>query len=130
MTIHPYVRDLCIILFVCSALTALLLPNFVKARPQNPGACKSYLKNIATALEMYASDNRGDYPNSLTQLTPNYLKIIPNCPSAQRDTYSESYQVHRHPDAFSLLCSGHNHAAANTPPGYPQYSSWTGLVER
>ncbi len=90
--------------------------------------CKSNLKNTATALEMYATDNDGRYPGELAALTPNYLKNIPNCPSAQEDTYSFSYL--RRGEHFTLYCSGHNHAEANTPANYPQYSSLAGLVER
>jgi len=63
-------------------------------------ACKSNLKNIATALEMYATDNRGRYPTGLDQLlqppTP-YLKQIPTCPAAGRSTYGD-YQMTYNPD--------------------------------
>lgn len=112
-------------------LVAILLPNFIRYHCGGPStACKSNLKNTATALEMYSTDNQGLYPRSLGQLTPNYLKIIPNCPTAQRDTYSESYRVATGPDAFTLYCSGFNHSAANTPVNYPQYSSFEGLIER
>lgn len=104
-------------------------------------ACKSNLKNLATALEMYAADNfalggptgiekRSLYPHSLGALTPNYLKIIPNCPSAGKDSYSSTYQRAEHPEAFTVRCAGKNHAEANTPADYPQYSSYQGLVER
>lgn len=93
-------------------------------------SCKSNLKNTATALEMYSSDNTGLYPSGLGLLTPNYLKVVPNCPSAQQDTYSGKYQSVADPDAFTLYCAGTNHSKANTPADYPQYSSFQGLIER
>lgn len=112
-------------------LLALVVPNFIRCRcPGQLTSCQSNLKNTATALEMYSTDSVGRYPRDLGPLTPNYLKIIPNCPSAQRDTYSESYRVAADPDAFTLYCSGANHSAANTPVNFPQYSSFQGLVER
>ncbi len=49
-------------------------------------ACKSNLKNIGTALEMYSSDHGGEYPPSLATLSPEYLKRIPECPLAGQDT--------------------------------------------
>lgn len=77
--------------FVALAL-AILIPRMI--RPKNYGqltACKSNLKNIGTGLEMYSTDYGGRYPTSLAQLTPNYLKTLPQCPTAGRDTYSASY---------------------------------------
>ena len=49
-----------------------LLPNFLAARASGQlAACESNIKNLATALEMYATDNKGDYPPSLEYLTKN-----------------------------------------------------------
>ncbi len=81
---------------------------------------------------MYSTDNVGLYPAALGTLTPNYLKIIPNCPSAQADQYTPGYFNAVRPDAFSVSCSGGpNHSAANvTVADYPQYSSYQGLIER
>ncbi len=91
-------------------------------------SCKSNLKNTATALEMYARDHHGAYPLDLSQLVPNYLRILPSCPSARKDTYSVAYHVHG--DAYTMFCSGENHARASTPAGYPRYTSREGLIER
>lgn len=79
---------------------------------------------------MYASDHKGAYPAALAGLTPNYLKVIPNCPSAKRDSYSASYEVQAEPDGFTLFCQGNNHQKAHTPADYPKYSSLEGLIER
>jgi len=117
---------------MAGALTLpILVPNFIKARGQGQlTACKSNEKNIATALEMYASDNAGRYPTDLKPLmSGNYLKLIPTCPAAGRDTYSESYQVQAAPDTFSFYCSGKNHGEL-VPAGYPQYNAEMGLIDR
>ena len=117
---------------MAGALTLpILVPNFIKARGQGQlTACKSNEKNIATALEMYASDNVGRYPGDLKPLmSGNYLRSIPTCPAAGKDTYSESYQVHATPDMFSFYCSGHNHGDL-LPAGYPQYNAEMGLIDR
>lgn len=97
--------------------------------------CKSNHKNLATALEMYASDNQGRYPVGFSSLTAGgYLKTIPTCPTAKADTYSPSYQARSNPDAFSFCCTGNNHAPAYTAftgnsSGFPQYNSIDGLID-
>lgn len=116
---------------VMGILAAILVPNFIKARSQGQlTSCKSNLKNIATACEMYSTDNVGRYPTDLGALTPNYLKIIPNCPAAEQNTYSGSYEVGAEPDAFTVFCQGENHKMMRLPANYPQYNSYTGLVDR
>lgn len=89
-------------------------------------SCASNLKNIATALEMWMTDNRGAYPASLQNLLPNYLRIIPLCPAAGTDTYSTAYRVASSPAGYVVRCGGHHHA-----PFYaadqPFYTSEKGL---
>ena len=87
------------------------------------------MKNIATALGMYATDHEGHYPANLSQLTPNYLKAIHGCPSAMSDTYSASFQVERRPDAYTFFCTGNFHTATGIlRPNFPQFSSYKGLI--
>lgn len=117
-----------------------LVPNFMKARARGQiTACKSNLKNLATALEMYSSDNRGHYPESLDKLIPgNYLRKIPTCPSRHfwgRDMSSHdyTYEVVSKPANFSMVCKGDHTEAyrgfSGDPHGYPQYQSTTGLLD-
>ena len=125
------VRDIAIATFLVAVLAAILVPNFIRARAQGsvPGGCKSNLKNLATSLEMYASDNQRHYPQKLSQIAPNYLRIIPQCPSAQSDTYSATYGVAQEPDAFTVCCNGLYHTAAGIQiPNFPQYTSYRGLL--
>jgi prepilin-type N-terminal cleavage/methylation domain-containing protein len=131
--------ELMIVIAIIAILAAILVPNFLKARAQGQlTACKSNCKNIATALEMYSSDNGGRYPTSGSfeaKLTGgNYLKLIPTCPAAGTNTYSSVFSSVQTPDSFSFYCSGNNHAKAYTgftsaSSGFPQYSAESGLLD-
>lgn len=96
-----------IVLAITAALAAMLVPNFVRARRQRSGtACFSNLRNIATGLEIYSSD-WGVYPPSLDVLTPNYLKTLPECPPAGKNTYSGSFKMIRDKTQCTLICPEH-----------------------
>lgn len=112
-------------------LAGIVVPNFIRARSQGQTtACKSNLKNIGTALEMYSTDNGGRYPTQLSKLTPDYLRTMPTCPSAGQDTYSASYEVRIQPDGYTVMCQGAHHEKAGLGPNFPQYTSERGLLER
>lgn len=115
------------LLAVCMAFF-ILVPNFLRAKARGQlTACKSNLKNIATALEMYASDHQGYYPEDLEKLTPVYLKTIPTCPALGAPAYT-NYEVQQVPAEFSFGCVSRKHQHAE--PGYPRYHSQIGLIER
>lgn len=103
-----------------------------RCHPMTPlTACKSNLKNIATACEMYSTDYAGRYPHSLQQLTPAYLKALPSCPGAKTDTYSQAFRSQVQPDAFTICCYGLNHESSGIKkPNYPRYGNVEGLTER
>ena len=126
-------RDFVPGLFVLSFVIGMTLvaPFFTGRRHSPQGVttgCKSNLKNIGTACEMYSTDNEGRYPRSLAQLTPNYLKILPTCYAAGKENYSASYVAASTPDLYTVFCSGHFHAGAGVAPNYPQYTAQDGLV--
>ena len=99
-------------------------------------ACKSNLKNIGTAMEMYSTDWSGKYPEDINMLTPNYLKTIPECPTANEITYtlqtgeSAAYNDQGFKDYYFLQCEGENHTNVSVPANYPQYDGIQGLIER
>src|SRR5688572_30079472 len=70
--------------------------------------CAGHIKNIGTALEMYSTDNKGQYPPSLYPLMTDYLKSIPTCPVAHRDTYSATYTLQQ-ASKYIIQCSGDHH---------------------
>lgn len=109
---------------------AILAPNFIRARAQGQlAACKSNLKNLGTACEMWAVDHGGQYPTTVSQLSPDYLLSTPVCPAAGQDTYSASYQLKGDPRTYSVYCSGHHHKPVGRPPNSPSYNGIEGLKD-
>ena len=50
--------ELMIVIAIIAILAAILVPNFIRARAQGQvTSCKSNLKNIGTACEMYATES-------------------------------------------------------------------------
>lgn len=95
--------------------------------------CEQNIKNISTALEMYDTDYN-EYPPSLDCLIKGdfpYMKRMPSCPSAGKDTYSESYLEWKSKggEGVWIYCKGHNHKDAGLPENYPAYSREDGIVE-
>lgn len=88
-------------------------------------SCEFNLKNLGTALEMWSCDYNGRYPRTLFQITPDYLRVIPTCPAAGSSTYV--YTVSHDPEAFTIYCSGNNHAHAGLGVNQPSYTSTAGL---
>lgn len=92
--------------------------------------CESNLKNLGTACEMYATDNGGRYPFTLTKLTYGYygmqpyMKSIPTCPTCDS---SYSYESNQNPDVYTLQCNG-DHRKLGIEEGYPKFTATIGLV--
>lgn len=121
--------ELMIVIAIIAILAAILVPNFVRARAMSQlTGCKSNLKNLATALEAYSVDADSHYPGALALLTPNYIKMLPECPAAATATYA--YTVTVLPDAFTLSCEGSTHLPLGIDADYPQWDSGRGLIER
>mgnify|MGYP001009339284 CR=1 FL=1 len=72
---------------------------------------------------MYSTDYDGRYPKTISLLTPNYLRVIPNCPTAGKDTISASYELGVNLEVFTIYCQGNHHKSVGLPTNYPQYSS-------
>ncbi len=72
--------ELLIVVAIIAILAAILIPNFLRARSQAQlSAAKGNMKNTATALESYFVDNV-TYPATLPQLSPAYMRAVPNDP--------------------------------------------------
>jgi hypothetical protein len=118
-------------------LAWVLVPNYIRAQSRGGiTACKSNLKNIGTAFEMYSTDWSGKYPTALSQLTPNYLKTIPECAGAGKVTYTietglnAAYNSDGKEDYYFIQCEGSNHTQVSVPENYPQYDGIQGLIDR
>lgn len=92
----------------------------------------SNLRNIATAMEMYSTDNCGNYPRTITELRPLYLKSIPSCPSVAKGSHHYQVWVRQKPDEFVLYCPAHKYPtslpAYSRKPNYPAYSVEGGVL--
>lgn len=138
---HPR-RPWPILFTVLAALVGASLWGLWADRPrQHLEECQQNLKRISLALEVFSVDHHGLYPyegqyphptswkdippgtRGLGALVPRYLKAIPICPAARRDTYSETYLAWEDPEAYFFWCSGGYHA----PSAYPAYDSVGGI---
>lgn len=143
-----------IVICICAFLGYnLSFPGRLRSRAQGQYTyCQSNCKNLGSALEIYSTDNGGNYPDSLRRLAPNYIKTIPTCPAAKSppegtpnlpgnrvhaggDSYSSSYQVFHDPknpenNRYTFYCKGKNHTFVGAGENFPQYNSETGLMAR
>jgi hypothetical protein len=114
------------------ALAALVVPAYLQALSRHKlQTCQANLKNIASALELYGADHPGHLPPQLSGLCPEYLRRVPHCPAANRDTYSESFELQNSndpdlPPSFRLSCSGGHHLGLAEADA-PAYDSEQGL---
>jgi len=135
--------EVLVVTAILGLLAAVLIPNYYKhARDEGYlSACKSNLKSVATALELYSTGNDGRFPVFLTELSPQYLIELPTCPAVGQDTYSDGYVSNSNPDLFTVVCEGNNHSGVDGIGGtsaggagsnlsYPQYCSSQGLIDR
>ena len=91
-------------------LVGAILLGFPRVVSLSPRGCQANLKNVRTAIEMYQTDWDGEVPSSLTLLTPNYLKTIPQCPA---DLASESnLSLTVRPDSYIVSCDNGFHKSA------------------
>jgi tetratricopeptide (TPR) repeat protein len=118
-----------ITLLTIITVTAVIIHKGVQSK-RNQEIQKSYstcyqnLSLLEKALMEYKSKNDGKYPGQLKALVPKYIKAIPTCPQAGRDTYSSSYMGIDDPPLYFIYCEGKNHQG---PPDTPQIISDLGF---
>ncbi|MBQ7568929.1 prepilin-type N-terminal cleavage/methylation domain-containing protein [bacterium] len=118
--------ELLITMAIIGLLASLVFPSYARSRSLSKlSSCKQNLRNIAAALEGYATDH-GNYPDSLTKLTQGdrpYIKRLPSCKACgDISSYVEGYQHSEHPNVFTLTCKGSYHTDLDLLPDYPGYS--------
>ena len=80
--------EIMIVVLIIGILLAIAVPNFVRARESSRAkACVANLKQIDSAKEQYAMDNKlaaGAGAPNMTDLvgSSNYIKSTPSCPSS------------------------------------------------
>lgn len=111
-----------------------------QSRPSDesaPGSigCVTTLHTLGVSMDMYARDHGGKYPPNLEALTPQYLKLLPQCPEAGKTTYRVTVgaqapgNTERRDEYYYIECHGDNHHANGLEANFPAYDSVTGLVE-
>ena len=112
---------------VREASTEDFIEQFVGAREQGLlTMCKSNLKNYGTASEMWSTDYSGRYPETIEELTPNYLRTLPKCPTTE-SAYTYSKVKIEGYDSYQFSCNG-DHSGRGVEKGYPKYNGVVGLI--
>ena len=131
--------ELMIVIAILSILMMIMIPNMIRSRDQAKlSSCQANLRNIAAALENYATENGGRYPEDLETLCPKedaskrFMKSVPLCPvTGTKETYIKGYTMVVTPDdSYTVCCSGENHAILGIPANYPSQNAASGLEIR
>jgi general secretion pathway protein G len=104
--------EMMIVVAIIAILVSILVPNFIRARAQaQTAACEANIKEIATALELYETDNEkypasGNATSSNTDLTP-YLNQTPVDPVAGPGTpYTFTTSSTNGVESYTIICPG------------------------
>jgi hypothetical protein len=119
-------------------LGTLVVRSHLKSRAEsNLKVCEAHLKNISVALDMYAKEQGGAYPQSLQVLVPSILPALPQCPAPYDsrgqwvDTYSSSYRLtpaeNTEGASYSFHCQGDNHPGL-VEANFPAFHSKVGPI--
>jgi len=98
--------------------------------------CENNLKNLATEMEIYYTDNNSVYPSTLYSVLQNKtMKNIPDCPgynkyyyihfNQKKNSYSYIYKVSDDFQNYTLWCT-YKHIGQSR--GYPMYTPYKGLI--
>lgn len=101
-------------------------------------ACQENLRQIGTAMEMYATHASGKYATSIDALVPEYLPSIPICPKAGQDTYSPGFRMgpdapgnsRKLQDFYAVCCSGDHHQDVGLSFDSPSYDAAFGALPK
>lgn len=123
--------ELMTVLVLFGLIAAMMIPRFTRSRMKTlQTACVGNLRNLATAMQAYANDHRGEYPSDLSLLTAGptpLLKSLPLCPSGEA-SYQTLLAVDNQTDHYTLACGGlHYRQMPEVTQGFPQYSNVSGL---
>ena len=89
--------------------------------------CESNLRNLSTAIEIYAKDNEGLYPPDLDYITYHKIKYLDKLPICPVSGTSYIYMVSMSLDGYTLCCGKKNSHFYDKNGYWPQYWSREGL---
>lgn len=109
-------------LLIVVLLAPLISWTLQTHRQRQLDLCRSNVRGLSRALEMYASDFGGHYPPKLDILVKSgHIQAIPTCPTAGLDNYSSTYHASAKPDGFSFGCAGRHHGEPSRAKTYPAW---------
>jgi len=128
--------ELMIVIAIIAILATIIMPKFTQARDRSKlQACKTNLRHVGVALEMYANENQRLYPatgsvsSSCILVTAGYLKRDARCPVT-----NNTYWITAAADNTYCNCacgaSPSAHASMGIPDYYPRYDTRRGVLER
>ena len=136
--------ELMIVIAIIAVLASIIMPKMGGARARGKlSACLSNLRHTSAAMEMYANDNKGFYPNDagagggpITFLsthklvTTGYLKTNPRCPSSPNGNWSYGYYCPSPYIYYYIYCSSTvgGHAELGFINWYPRWDSAKGMM--
>lgn len=88
--------ELMVVVLIIAILVAIAVPVFNVARSSaQRRTCQANLRTMDGAIQTYNAD-QDDWPTSTGDLSPEYVKEIPTCPSGDIDGagLDENYQFH------------------------------------
>lgn len=119
--------ELIVVVAILGILTAILIPNFVRARSSSKLAtCQLDLRNIAAGLELYYVENQSyppvaNWDSSL--IAGGYMRAVPRSPM---DQASYGYATNAGQNSF-VLSDGPNKYTQSGVTGYVVYTATGGL---
>ncbi len=117
------------LLFAAGAAGYFFLPPYLRRQANERFlSCRTNVKNINIAVEMFIQDHDGANPREMTELYPKYLVQPLICPAAGSSTYQ--LRAEHSKDNYVIQCSGHHHADVGLGPNRPAYSKSEGLLDR
>gem|GEM_PF-3225223 len=108
--------------FESAPANAILVPTNSMLERGKLLSCKVNLERIIpVALEKYASNNNGKYPEKLYDIIPGYLKEVSVCPAGGM------YVYRKEKGDYILVCSGEAHKNMGIKGDYPRFTHLKGL---
>lgn len=82
--------ELLVVIAIIGLLASIVLASLNSARVKGRDARRiGDMKQMQTALELYASDNAGAYPAALSSLAPTYISTVPSDPGSFSYGYTQ-----------------------------------------
>jgi len=125
--------ELMIVIAIISILASIIIPKMGGGRDKSKvAACKSNLRHVYMAMELYGNDNNGNMVNTLSSwITPQYLvdggylKSYPRCPIGNEYALSQwpsNYNWYGYTGWSVIVCCWDGGlAGGGLHPGYAQY---------